>query len=48
MEKNLKDIELFLFDMDGTLYLGDNVYEGAIELMNDRRSSARKYIIPHK
>ena len=28
MEKNLKDIELFLFDMDGTLYLGDNVYEG--------------------
>ena len=33
----LKDCELFLFffDMDGTLYLGDNVYEGAVELMND-------------
>ena len=22
----LKNTELFLFDMDGTLYLGDNVY----------------------
>ena len=31
----LKNTELFLFDMDGTLYLGDNVYEGAIELMED-------------
>ena len=25
----LRDCELFLFDMDGTLYLGDEVYEGA-------------------
>ena len=44
MEKNLKDIELFLFDMDGTLYLGDNVYEGAIELMNDLPKLGKKYI----
>ena len=29
----LKSCELFLFDMDGTLYLGDNVYPGAHELM---------------
>ena len=28
--KKLKNVELFLFDMDGTLYLGDEVYEGAI------------------
>ena len=33
--KKLKDVELFLFDMDGTLYLGDEVYDGAINLMED-------------
>ena len=40
----LKDCELFLFDMDGTLYLGDNVYEGAIDLMEDLPSLGKKYI----
>lgn len=40
----LKDVELFLFDMDGTLYLGDEVYEGAIELMNDLPRLGKKYI----
>lgn len=40
----LKDTELFLFDMDGTLYLGDEVYEGAIELMNELPSLGKKYI----
>ena len=40
----LKDCELFLFDMDGTLYLGDNVYEGAVELMNDLPALGKKYI----
>lgn len=40
----LKNTELFLFDMDGTLYLGDNVYEGAIELMEDLPALGKKYI----
>lgn len=40
----LKNTELFLFDMDGTLYLGDNVYAGAIELMNDLPALGKKYI----
>ena len=40
----LKGCELFLFDMDGTLYLGDNVYEGAVELMNDLPALGKKYI----
>lgn len=40
----LKECELFLFDMDGTLYLGDNVYHGAIELMNDLPALGKKYI----
>jgi 4-nitrophenyl phosphatase len=40
----LKNAELFLFDMDGTLYLGDDVYEGAIDLMNDLPRLGKKYI----
>lgn len=40
----LKECELFLFDMDGTLYLGDNVYEGAIDLMEDLPRLGKKYI----
>ena len=40
----LKNVKLFLFDMDGTLYLGDNVYEGAVALMEDLPALGRKYI----
>lgn len=31
---DLKNIEMFLFDMDGTIYLDDDVFDGAIELIN--------------
>ena len=34
----------FALDMDGTLYLGDNVYEGAVELMEDLPRLGKKYI----
>ncbi|MGI5977847.1 MAG: HAD-IIA family hydrolase [Candidatus Limivicinus sp.] len=40
----LKNCELFLFDMDGTLYLGDDVYHGAVELMNELPALGKKYI----
>lgn len=40
----LLNTELFLFDMDGTLYLGDRVYPGAIELMNALPGLGKKYI----
>ena len=40
----LKNTELFLFDMDGTLYLGDEVYAGAIELMHALPDLGKKYI----
>ena len=40
----LKNCELFLFDMDGTLYLGDEVYDGAIELMHGLPALGKKYI----
>ena len=42
--EKLKKCELFLFDMDGTLYLGDNVYDGAIALMEDLPRLGKKYI----
>ncbi len=44
MMDKLHNCELFLFDMDGTLYLGDNVYEGAIELMEDLPRLGKQYI----
>ena len=40
----LKNCELFLFDMDGTLYLGDEVYDGARELMFDFPRMGKQYI----
>lgn len=40
----LRSCELFLFDMDGTLYLGDNVFPGAVELIEDLPALGIKYI----
>ena len=40
----LKNCELFLFDMDGTLYLGDIVYPGAIELIHSFLKLGKRYI----
>ena len=42
--RKLRECELFLFDMDGTLYLGDEVYEGAVELMEDLPRLGKRYI----
>lgn len=40
----LTGCELFIFDMDGTIYLGDEVFEGAIELMEDLPRLGKRYI----
>lgn len=42
--EKLKNCELFLFDMDGTLYLGDVVYPGAIELIQALPKIGKRYI----
>ena len=42
--EKLRACELFLFDMDGTLYLGDEVYHGAVALMEDLPRLGKKYI----
>ena len=36
--------KLYLFDMDGTLYLGDRLYDFTIDLLNAIRSSGGKYL----
>jgi HAD superfamily hydrolase (TIGR01450 family) len=41
---DLKNKKLFLFDMDGTLYLGDRLYDFTNELLHVIKSSGKKYM----
>jgi 4-nitrophenyl phosphatase len=43
MEK-LKNCSLFLLDMDGTLYLGDDVFPGAVDFIRTLEETGREYI----
>lgn len=40
----LKDKKLFLFDMDGTVYLGDNLFEGVPELLKKIEKDGGRYV----
>lgn len=40
----IRNIRLFLFDMDGTLYLGDQLFDFTIELLQTIRSTGRQYL----
>ena len=40
----LKNHKLFLFDMDGTLYLGDRLYDFTKELLSEIRRTGGKYL----
>lgn len=42
--ERLRNIKLFLFDMDGTLYLGDRLYDFTRELLAAIRKSGGKYM----
>lgn len=44
MKDIISNIELFVLDMDGTIYLGDNVIDGAREFCNRILESGRKMI----
>ena len=44
MINDIRNIEMFLLDMDGTLYLEDNVFEGSIEFINLLNKQNKKYI----
>lgn len=40
--KNLREIELFLFDLDGTINMGDTPLDGAIDTLNRLTSKGKK------
>ena len=42
--KLLKAMKLFLFDMDGTLYLGDRLYPFTLELLQTIKKTGGKYL----
>lgn len=44
MIEDIKNIEMFLLDMDGTLYLGDEVFDGSKEFINLLNKQNKKYI----
>ncbi len=45
MKKNeLKNIELFVLDMDGTIYLGENILPGAMEFIKNARAMGKKVV----
>ncbi len=43
-DKLLQSIKLYLFDMDGTLYLGNRLYDFTIELLETLKSTGRRYL----
>ena len=42
--QDFSKINLFLFDMDGTLYLGDRLYDFTPELLEKIKSAGKKYL----
>jgi HAD superfamily hydrolase (TIGR01450 family) len=42
--KDMKQLKLFLFDMDGTLYLGNKLYDFTIELLNTIKETGGRYL----
>ena len=40
----LRQVKLYLFDMDGTLYLGDRLYDFTVELLDTLKATGRKYL----
>ena len=44
MKEIIQKTKLFLFDMDGTLYLGDRLYDFTIELLSEIRRTGGKYL----
>ncbi len=42
--QTVKNMKLFLFDMDGTLYLGDRLYDFTIELLETIKKSGGTYL----
>ena len=44
MQELLKNIRLFVLDMDGTFYLGDNMIEGALDFVKKVKETGRDFV----
>ena len=44
IEQKVKGLKLYLFDMDGTLYLGDQLFDFTLRLLEKIRRSGAKYM----
>ena len=44
MSKNIKDVNCFLLDMDGTIYLGNNLIDGVKEFLEELEAQNKRYI----
>ena len=44
MTPSMKDLKLFLFDMDGTLYLGDRLFPFTTELLQKIKATGGRYM----
>lgn len=44
MEKNIKNIKLFLLDMDGTIYLDNELFDGSLDFINLLKEKNINYI----
>ena len=42
--KSIDDLKCFILDMDGTIYLGNEIIDGAIEFINTIKSMGKEYI----
>ena len=42
--RSLKDVKLFLLDMDGTFYLGDRLIDGALDFIRRVRETGRDFL----
>lgn len=42
MAKNIRDVELFVFDLDGTVYIGEKEIEGSFEAINTLRRMGKR------
>ena len=44
LDERFENIRLFLFDMDGTLYIGDKLFDFTGELLSSIRKAGKKYL----
>ena len=42
--RDLKDKKLFLLDMDGTIYLDDNLFDGTLDFLSYVKSIGGRYL----